>query len=292
MMRAMNACSAFETMPAVPEFPDLSAHFRAFAAYARTFYTGEADHDFHLDLKVEHSRNVFHYAVTLAEQEADFCDGTFGNPVGPPAVRRRALLLAALYHDFGRFRQYHMYGTFSDAQSVNHARLGVREVKRGGVLDREALRVRHLALAGIALHNRFAVPASLGAHDADARAVANAVRDADKLDIMRIMAGHLTGEGPVDPVIALHAENSPRATPAILEAVTARRLGAYADLATTTDFKLLVCGWLYDLNYPLSRRLAAREGHLTALLESLPRTEQLAAFAARFRQELALHAHG
>lgn len=279
-MRAMDACSAFEAMPAVPEFPDLSAHFYAFAAYARTFYTGEADHDFHLDLKVEHSRNVFLYAVALVSGETDFRDG----PAAGLVIRRRALLLAALYHDFGRFRQYHVYGTFSDPKSVNHARFGVLGVKRQGVLNREEPRVRHLALAGIALHNRFAVSAFL---DADARVVANAVRDADKLDIMRIMAGHLTGEDPVDPVIALHAENSPRATPAMLEAVTARRLGAYADIATTTDFKLLVCGWLYDLNYPLARKLAAMEGHLAALLESLPRTEQLAAFTARFRKELA-----
>lgn len=281
MIRIMNACSAFEAMPAVPEFPDFSGHFRTFAAYARTFYIGDADHDFHLDLKVEHSRNVFRNAVALVAGEPGFRDG--------PAARRRALLLAALYHDFGRFRQYHVYGTFSDPQSVNHALLGVLEVKRLGALRREQPRVRHLALAGIALHNRFAVPASL---DVDARAAANAVRDADKLDIMRVMAGHLTGEGPVDPVIALHAENSPRATPAILKAVTARRLGSYADLVTTTDFKLLVCGWLYDLNYPLSRRRAATEGHLASLLESLPGTEQLAVFAARFRKDLASHAPG
>lgn len=275
MMRAMNACSSLDTLFSVQNFPDMDAHFRAFASYTRAFYTGGADHDFHLDLKAEHSRNVFLYARKLAEGEAAFA----GNP-----VRRRAVLLAALYHDLGRFRQYHQYGTFSDAQSVNHARLGLSEVKRRRVLDGEPSRVRRLAFAGIILHNRLSLPAHM---DADARAVADAVRDADKLDIMRIMAGHLTGEGPVDPVIALHVRRSPEASPAILAAVTARRLGAYADLATTTDFKLLVCGWLYDLNYPLSRVLAATEGHLAALLESLPETAQLAGFTTRYRSELA-----
>ena len=274
MMPAMNAPLAFDDLPDC----GLTAQIRAFGAYARTFYTGAAEHDFHLELKAEHSRNVLGHACAIAAAEDVF---------RADAVRCRALLLAALYHDFGRFRQYDSYGTFRDAQSVNHAHMAVREVKRLRLLEGEAPRVRRLALAGIVLHNRFSVPAAM---DADARLVADAVRDADKLDIMRVMAAHLTGEGPVDPVIALHAAPSPEASPAILEAVMARRLGAYADLATTTDFKLLVCGWLYDLNFPFSRQTAAAAGHLAALLASLPATPQLAAFRSRFQKDLTAHA--
>ena len=273
MMPAMNACPV-QHHP----IPDLEPHFRAFSAYARSFYNGEADHDSHLDLKAEHSRNVFAHARGIADCEELFlADQSQG----------RALLLAALYHDFGRFKQYDAYGTFSDAASVNHAHLSVREVKRLRLLDGEDERVRGLALAGIVLHNRFSVSPAM---DADALAVAKAVRDADKLDIMRVMAAHLTGEGPVDPVVALNTVASPRVSPAVLAAFRERRLGFYGDMATTTDFKLLVCGWLYDLNYDFSRRTAAGEGHLTAILESLPDTEELAPHVAAYRQDLAAHA--
>ncbi|SBV90936.1 Metal-dependent phosphohydrolase HD region [uncultured delta proteobacterium] len=273
MMPAMNACAAPKH-----DIPDMEPHFRAFSEYARSFYSGEADHDFHLDLKAEHSRNVFAHARGIADGE-EFFLADHG--------RRSALLLAALYHDLGRFRQYDAYGTFSDAQSVNHAHLSVREMKRLRLLDGEDERVRGLALAGIVLHNRFAVPRSM---DADALAVAKAVRDADKLDILRVMAAHLTGEGPVDPVVALGTVASPRVSPAVLAAFSERRLGFYGDMATTTDFKLLVCGWLYDLNYAFSRKTAAGEGYLAAILESLPDTDELAPHVAAYRKDLAAHA--
>ena len=274
MMPVMNACIAWDFPP---EY-GLDAHARAFREYAGSFYTGEPDHDFHLDLKAEHSRNVLGHACRIANAEDAFLADPF---------RRRALLLAALYHDFGRFKQYDQYRTFSDPQSVNHAHLAVREVKRLRLLDEEGPRIRHLVLVGIALHNRFAVPAGM---DVDARLVANAVRDADKLDIMRVMAAHLTAEGPVDPVVALHVKASPDVSPAILSAVLERRLGVYADMATTTDFKILVCGWLYDLNYPFSRKAAVRDGHLASLLDSLPATAALADFKARYREDLTAHA--
>lgn len=273
MMCAMDACTTFENPSAKLALPEMDTHFSAFAAYVRTFYTGGAEHDFHLDLKEEHSRNVFGYAFMLAEGEVDFA----------PADRRRSLLLASLYHDLGRFKQYHLYKTFSDAVSVNHAHLSAREVNRLGLLDREEPRVKQMALAAILLHNRFSVPPAM---ERTARTIVNAVRDADKLDIMRVMATHLTTDGTVDPVIALHAEYSPHATPVVLDAVWNRRLAHYADLVTTTDFKLLVCGWLYDLNYSLSRRAAATNGYLAAILDSLPPTDELATFIARYREDL------
>lgn len=276
-MPAMNA-DTFLNGVSSPGLQDMDGHFRSFAGYVATFRTGEADHDFHLDLKAEHSRNVFFHARALADDEACFSSDP---------VLARALLLAALFHDAGRFPQYDRFRTFSDAASVNHAHLAVREVKRRGFLNREAARVRHLALAAIGLHNRFSLPSGM---DAGALAVTKAVRDADKLDIMRGMAGHLTGGGPVDPVIALHVTDSPEASPAVLEAVMAGRLGLYSDMATTTDFKLLVCGWLYDLTYAWSRREAASGGHLAVLAASLPETEQLGPFRKRYREDLASHA--
>lgn len=262
--------------PAIPA--DMLAHYEAFAAYARSFYTGGADHDFHLDLKVEHTLNVFGHARDLARHEQVFS----GNPpIG------RALLLAALYHDFGRFPQYARYGTFSDAASVNHARLAVTEVRRLGLLAGEEPSIRSLVLAGIAAHNRFRLPEGFSPL---ALAVARAVRDADKLDIMRIMARHLTGVEPGDPVVLLGVTASPKVSPAILRAAMGRTLAAYGDMATTTDFTLLVCGWLYDLNFRWSRRAAARSAHLADLAASLPRSQELAAFLTQYTADLAAYA--
>lgn len=257
---------------------DMRDYYGAFTAYAGSHHTGDEEHDRHLDLKVGHSRNVFRHARALAEAEEAFA---------AQPERARALALAALFHDLGRFMQYARYTTFNDAVSENHAHIAVREIQRLGLFRREEARVRHLALGAILLHNRFHIPENM---DADARAVTEALRDADKLDIMRVMAGHLAGPGPADPVVALGVADSPEASPAIVAAVTERRLGLYGDMATTTDFTLLVCGWFYDLNYAWSRKVAASMGHLHTLAASLPRTEALAGFITRYTNELAAYA--
>lgn len=256
----------------------MEEQYRSFMEYARAHYAGERGHDYHLALKAGHSLNVFRHACRLAAAEKAFT----ASP-----TRARALVIAGLFHDFGRFMQFVRYKTFDDMASENHARIAVRELKRLGLFKREEPRARNLAMAAICLHNRFGLPQSM---DRDAFAVTGAVRDADKLDIMRIMAAHLTAGGPVDKVVALGVKDSPEAAPAVLEAVTARRPGSYADMRTTTDFKLLVCGWLYDLNYAWTGKAAARAGHLRTLLSSLPGTPQLAAFVSRYTDDLAAHA--
>ena len=253
----------------------LGARYAAFMEYAGSFYSGKAGQDEHLDLKIEHTRNVILLAHSLAEEEREF----LADP-----ERSRALFLAALFHDFGRFPQYARYGTFSDPRSVNHARLAVRELKRQALLQEESTRVRHLALSAVLFHNRFAVPENLSA---DFLAVALAVRDADKLDILRVMAADMLGDRPADPVIVLDAVDSPEITPAILEAVMERRPGSHADVCTTTDLKLLLCGWLYALHYGWSRRAAVARGHLRALAGSLPdNAPAIRAFTAQYDKDL------
>lgn len=254
---------------------NMTEHCRAFAAYAREFRTGDAEHDEHFVLKEEHSRNVFRHACGIAEGTDVFLSSP---------VLARALLSAGLYHDLGRFPQYARYKTFSDPLSINHAELSAAECKRRDFLAKEAPRVRGLALAGVVMHNRFALPAGA---DENALAVAKAVRDADKLDIMRVMAAHLVGTAPVDAVVVLNVERSPRVSPPILRAVLERRLGSYADLKTTTDFALLICGWVYDLNFHWSRKKAAASGHLFSLFASLPQTEELEPFFAQYKEDMA-----
>lgn len=251
----------------------MADHYDTFMRYARTFYTGKPDHDAHLSLKVTHSHNVFCDACAIAEAEAAF--------TASPELTR-ALALAGLYHDFGRFMQYARYKTFSDASSVNHARLAVHEAKLYGVLQGEEKRVRNLALTAVLLHNRFAVPPRL---NKDALAVANAVRDADKLDIMRIMSNHFTNIGPMDSVVTLSVKDSPEVSPVLLQSLMERRTGLYSDLRTTTDFKLLICTWYYDLNYAFSRKTALAEEYLRALFESLPVSDALVPFKERFMKD-------
>ena len=252
----------------------IADHCAMFTGYIRSFLTGDEARYKHYRLKEEHTLHVAALAESIARDEKVFAqDGKLA----------RALLLAALYHDLGRFRQLAEYGTFNDRQSVNHAEMSEKELLRMGFLAMEASDVRENALMGVRMHNRIEVPETV---TGGARAVALAVRDADKLDILRIMRTQLCDDATPDPVVVLHVRDSKEVSPAMLEAALAKKTPRYEVMQTTADFRLLLCLWVYDLTYASSRRMAAASGHVRAFLAGLPDTKPIRAFTARFIKDM------
>lgn len=179
----------------------------------------------------------------------------------------RSALLASLYHDIARFDQYLTYGTFKDAQSFNHGLMGARIVKREKILKEEDARTASLALAGIAAHNRRAVPSKL---DYEARLVTNIVRDADKIDILRVMDEHLKIK-PYNPTVVLGLPDNPElCNPVVIETALKGQCAGYGDLRTVDDFRVLLGSWYFCMNFESSRRLFLNRNHARNLVEGLP----------------------
>ncbi|MDR1659006.1 MAG: HD domain-containing protein, partial [Desulfovibrio sp.] len=211
-----------------------------------------------LDLKIRHTCHVLANARDIV-----------GNGRFSPLVAR-SCLLAALYHDVARFEQYLRYHTFKDRESCNHGLMGVKILKREKFLDGEEKTVRHTALAAVALHNRFALPRRL---PENLYLAARVVRDADKLDILRVMDEHLSGPEPYCPTVVLGLPDSPDIVgEAVIDAVLAGRVAAYADLRSVNDFRLLLGTWFFDMHFPASRNRFVKDGHAARLLEGLPST--------------------
>lgn len=142
----------------------------------------------------------------------------------------------------------------------------MRILKREGRLADEPL--RKIILAAVGLHNRFALPARVPEGVALA---ANVVRDADKLDILRVMDEHLSGPGPYNPTVVLQLPNDPHlCSPAVCRAALEGRTAAYADLRSVNDFRLLLGTWFFDLHFAASRRQFVTDGHAQHLLQGLP----------------------
>lgn len=259
---------------------DILHHEAWFGSYVDRFLTGEAEHDAHMELKREHSLRVLGHARGIVK-EAVAC----GNM---DVVSARAALLGALYHDMGRFEQYRRWRTFSDARSANHGLLGGRILNEERPLADEPLAVRRLAACAVVLHNRFALPPGISPR---AGKVARVVRDADKLDIFRILAAHLEPGVPRDEVVVLHLpEAEGQWSPAVLDAVRAGGLASYADMRCMNDFRILLCGWCFDLGFAASRRLLRESGRVERLLSWLPPDSASPALAElRCRVLAALH---
>lgn len=208
-----------------------------------------------LRLKTAHTFKVYANARIIAEEE------------GLEPVLRRAALLAALYHDVARFEQYLEFGTFHDAHSFNHGQRGKEILLAENRFAGERPEVAELAILAVGAHNGKELPEGLDAREA---LVCNLVRDADKLDILRVMDAHLAKK-PYNPTVVLSLpDDDSKHNPRVAEDAMAHRCASYGDLRSVNDFRLLLGSWYYNLNFDSSRRIFLRAGHGVNLLAALP----------------------
>jgi hypothetical protein len=192
--------------------------------------------------------------------------------------------IAGLCHDVGRFPQYRQYRTFRDADSANHAILGTMALTRHDGLTWLDDRDRTLVRTAIVVHNRRALPHKLAAGvDRDALTLARIVRDADKLDISRVMVEHFKRPNEKDDVVFLGLPDIPDSVnPAILRDIDAGRIGDYYAMASTNDFALLLLSWTNDMAFARTRRLFFERGYVRDLFAVLPDQPGIVAFKARY----------
>lgn len=140
-----------------------------FAAYCKGFDTK----DERVALKILHSQKVAEISKQLAIHK------------NCPAQDVELAEVIGLYHDIGRFEQLKQYHTFLDAESIDHAALGVRILQEQGLLSVfcDDSRQREVILQAISNHNKFRIADGLQEH---AYLHAAMLRDADKTDIFRV----------------------------------------------------------------------------------------------------------
>lgn len=236
-------------------------------------FLDEPGDSFAYRLKIEHTGRVRAIAEDIASASA------VSGPV------REAAVIAAVLHDVGRFPQYKTYRTFRDAVSANHAALSVRHALRENMLEAVPTDIRRMVLGAVFLHNVRALPDTL---PPDTQSVARILRDSDKLDIYHVMLEHFAQENPEHPEVSLDVQHHPTAfSPAILDTLSRGQTGDYKDIVWVNDFKLMVAGWLFDLNYRRSCELLRERGYLDAIFDTLPDDPQVRAIRQRLTDELA-----
>ncbi len=93
-------------------------------------------------------------------------------------------------------------------------------------------------------HNKRVLPEDL---DDEILLTTRAVRDADKLDIMRVLLNEYA-KGKLDKTVILHLDESDNISPNVLKHLEKGENPNIADFRTLTDFKLAQLAWIYDLN--------------------------------------------
>lgn len=235
-------------------------------------YTEQYDlSDKKVELKIDHTYRV-----------ADLCERIAQEEMLPEQDVRLAWLLGML-HDVGRFEQLRQYGTFMDAESVNHAELGADILFREGkIRDYVTDEGEDIFIEmAVRVHNAYRLPESLNGRS---KKLCDILRDADKIDILKVNA-----EIPAEEIygvateILKHSEVSEEVVKSFYE----HRAVLGKLKKTAIDYVVGIASLAYELVFPVSRRIAADQGNLWKILhfdsENLKTKEQFAGMLADMR---------
>ena len=176
--------------------------------------------------------------------------------------------MLGLLHDIGRFEQVRRYDTFNDAASVAHAALGTTvlfdEPDAQGCLlvrrfyDDEGLDA--LVRTAIGVHSDYRLSDNL---DDRTRTFCELLRDADKIDILRVNC-----ECPIQDIYGVSEGDmcaSPL-TPACVDIFYEHRCLPRGVRQYPADIMLGHICFAWELVFPQSREIVREQGHLHQML--------------------------
>jgi putative nucleotidyltransferase with HDIG domain len=244
-----------------------------FAAFVRPFSRGDEAARQNWALKRSHTLRVRKLAAGLA----------LNLEIG--AAETRTVEAIALLHDVGRFPQFRRHRTLYDRRSEDHAALGRRIVREEGVLQGLAPALQKTVLRAIFLHNKASLPRG---EDRRVLLYTRIIRDADKLDNLNLISRYYSRPRRKRiHAFELGLKEGPRIADQFFEDVRAGKIVSLKRLRTIGELKLLVAGWIHDINFPSSFRRIRKGRYLDLLRRSYPPSKRIDAVFASLDARLA-----
>lgn len=235
---------------------------RWFEDYTSRFFGDDEYVNANLRLKQEHTRRTRQEIHLLAD--ALMLDDR----------QRHLAEVIALFHDIGRFPQFVKYRTYNDPKSVDHCQLGVDVLRQEGILNTLRREERQCVETAIELHGRKALPSDLRGQKL---LLSKLIRDADKIDIFRVVIDNYKGY-QADPdgfLLEIELPDTPEYSPDVLGALLNEELIDYNKLRTLNDMKLCQLAWVYDMNFSVSLARLRQLGFVERVLSFLPQTAEM-----------------
>ncbi|AQR95675.1 HD domain-containing protein [Clostridium saccharoperbutylacetonicum] len=242
------------------EKDSLKKYYNWFNSYIKKFYGDDPVINQNIELKEKHTLNVANHAVSIAKSL-----NLTGEEINTAEI-------IGLFHDIGRFEQFRTYKTFRDYLSVNHAALGVKILVEYDVLKYLDKDRQKLIIKAINLHNEKDLPKDLNVDEA---LFCKLIRDADKLDIFRIITEY-EEERRNNPNPALdNLPFTPGYNKELLQAILTNKKINNNSLKNYNDRKLYELNWITDLNYAFSVNYIKEKNILKILTDCLPKNDEI-----------------
>lgn len=219
---------------------------KAFAEYVRKY----DETDDKIRLKIEHTYRVANLCEVIAESihlTQNECDIAW---------------LTGMLHDVGRFEQLRRYGTFVDSISIDHAQFGAKLLFEEGLIREfiEDASEDTLLRNAVYYHSVFELPKDL---DERTKVFCDILRDADKIDIMKVNIDY-----PLEEIYNVTTQElkSSQVSPEVMQSFEEEKTTLRALKKTAVDYVAGHLSLVYGLVYPKSRQIIMDNGYLERLL--------------------------
>lgn len=225
---------------------------KAFERYVMSYNPENAK----IRLKIQHTMRVAMLCEQIAMQE------------GMSEYDTQVAWLSGILHDIGRFEQVRRYGTFVDAESVNHGELAADILFRYGVIESfipeivsyRGLRDWNVLENAVRYHNSYRLPENLSPRE---KKFAWILRDADKIDIIKVCV-----EDEPEAVYGVSADvlRSTPVTPEVMAEFNKEQVVLKSLKRTPADSVVGHISLVYELVYPQSVEIVMCQGYIDKML--------------------------
>ncbi|MBR4642192.1 MAG: HD domain-containing protein [Selenomonadaceae bacterium] len=238
--------------------------------YMKSFYSDDAQVQQGILIKEKHTGYVTANCVELAKfLKLSTHDTHLAEIIG-------------LFHDVGRFRQYSIYKTFNDADSEDHADLALKVIDELDFFKELTASDYDLVKFAIQNHNKKTIAPT---DDERKLLFAKLIRDADKLDIYRVLEPFLAQEN-VDKMpqfIKSRGNLVAEISPDFVENFVTGEQADYTKIRTNGDRKIVRLMWIYDVNFSWTMKKIVERGYIEKIVSNLPPDERVAEGVRRLR---------
>ena len=231
-----------------------------FKQYVASYYELPGDGVKPILLKEQHTKRTCKEIVLL------------GRKTGMNDEDLRLAETAALFHDIGRFPQWKKYNTFNDSASEDHALLGLEVISQHEILMGLRAEDRELIRIAIRHHNVRKLPLNLSQRP---DLFSRLLRDADKLDIWRLVINELEGCGNLVETLAGVIPISSSINRNIVTELMEGKVPDFNSVRNRNDMILLRLGWVFDLNLSSSCRQVLERHYVERLCSKLPTRKEI-----------------
>jgi putative nucleotidyltransferase with HDIG domain len=233
-----------------------------FSCYVDTFRFDNPELQQNIDLKKEHTARVCIEIRNLGEK------------LGLNEDEIRLAEIIALFHDIGRFEQYARYNTFKDRISEDHAGLGIRILRKHGILDQFDASIKEIIIHAVRYHNKPVIHVEGGS--GQRIFFSRLLRDADKLDILKVVSDNYNSKNGVkNRAVELDLPDTPGFSEEVGNAIMNKSIVKIKNLKNLNDFKLLQAGWIFDINFAPTLEVIKNRHYIQMLRDVLPESREI-----------------